>query len=73
MFLKSLQMAVIPSKMHTENPSRPGRTWLHEGRGGRHVSQGGGLSKVVESNEPLWRVFPPKNGIVINDKRDELR
>lgn len=47
--------------MHTENQSRPGRTWLQEGRGGRHVSQEGGLCKDAESNEPLWRVFPPKN------------
>lgn len=48
-----------PSKMHTENQSRPGRTWLHEGsRGGRPVSQGGGLSKDAESNEPV--LFPAK-------------
>lgn len=50
-----------------------GWTWLYEGRGGRHVSQGGGLSKDAESNERLWRGFPPKNGIVRNNKRNELR
>lgn len=30
-------------------------------------------AKDAQSNEPLWRDFPPKNGIVRNDKRDELR
>ena len=66
-------MAVIPSKMHTENQSRLERTWLHEGRGERHVSQGGGRGKDAESNDPLCRVFPPKNSVVRNDKGDELR
>lgn len=60
LFLKSLQMAVIPSKMHTENQSRPGGHGCMRVEAGDMFLREGARAKMPSQMSRFWKGFPPK-------------